>query len=88
VSEYPNIAPDGKVESFIPLTAEELAFEKDKGGRVTLWSFGGIAEDGPTSGRGWCWFEKGKAVSASYQCQGPVPSLTRLLAYHSSMTVA
>ena len=67
VSEYINIDPDGKVASFIPLTTQELALDQqhaDQKERITLWSFGGIAEDGPMSGRGWCWFEKGRTVGA------------------------
>ncbi len=68
LSEYASIQPDGMVDSFIPLTPSDKKFEddhSDDGARVTLWSFGGIAEDGPGAGRGWSWFERGEAVSGA-----------------------
>lgn len=62
LSEYTKITPLGMVESFIPLTQAEKTFEENNAGRMTMWSFGGIAEDAPMAGRGWCWFEKGECV--------------------------
>ncbi|KAI9784213.1 MAG: hypothetical protein M1816_001035 [Peltula sp. TS41687] len=60
--EYLNIATDGKVACFVPYTTDEKGFEAntENHGRVTLWSFGGTAEDSPGCGSGWCWFEKGE----------------------------
>ena len=71
VTQYQNAGPDGLVESFIPLTNNEKRFDAGyemHGGRTTLWSFGGIVEDAPGIGSGWCFFEKGEAVSDGSSC--------------------
>ncbi|KAI9672372.1 MAG: hypothetical protein M1817_003394 [Caeruleum heppii] len=63
-TEYYKIEPSGLVQCFIPLTEREKEFDRQgtaQGTRTTLWSFGGIAEDGPGADKGWCWFEKGSA---------------------------
>ncbi|KAI9796197.1 MAG: hypothetical protein M1833_006448 [Piccolia ochrophora] len=61
-TEYLEIDEGGLVAPFVPLTPEEIEFEKHKDvhqRRMTIWSFGGIVEDFPGAHSGWCWFEKG-----------------------------
>ncbi|KAI9813219.1 MAG: hypothetical protein M1826_002535 [Phylliscum demangeonii] len=79
-SRYTDIQSNGIVAQFIPFTANEVAFEEkhdENHGRVTLWSFGGIAEDTPASGRGWCWFEIGE-IFDDYSCKNLGTGLVRV----------
>ncbi len=68
LTQYLDFQQDGKVAQFVPFSSREARFELDgarHGGRTTLWSFGGIAEE--SAGIGWCWFESGEIVSTAFR---------------------
>jgi hypothetical protein len=68
-SRYLEFEQNGWINSFIPFTEDEIAFEHEQSLRpenerirCTFWSFGGMVEDPDQKNQGYVWFELGHNV--------------------------
>ncbi|KAI9759893.1 MAG: hypothetical protein M4579_002018 [Chaenotheca gracillima] len=66
MSEYFSLRYDGNVTPFLQSRSKLWNWippnEVGENGRVTCWTFGGIAHESPIVGLGWCWYQESEMV--------------------------